>query len=119
LNVIMKKGLLITIFLASLSLGYSRDKQEEFLPVINGTGEFTLLSDSAAPKKAQKAAVKPKTLPKDSVKCLEKNCKNKKQCLKGKKDKFVDKDGDGLNDNRCKGTGLQNCHRKGKKCGKK
>ncbi len=33
------------------------------------------------------------------------------------KDTFIDKDGDGVNDNRCKGMGLSNCPNK-KKCRK-
>lgn len=33
-----------------------------------------------------------------------------------KRDRFIDKDGDGINDRRCTGMGLHNCHRKGKNC---
>ena len=35
-----------------------------------------------------------------------------------KMDKFVDEDGDGINDNRCKGTGLRQHKGKGRKCGR-
>jgi hypothetical protein len=42
-----------------------------------------------------------------------------RKCVRGKKDQFIDKDGDGINDNRCKGSGLNNCKRKGRRCGQK
>lgn len=46
-----------------------------------------------------------------------KNCKHQGQCRM--KDTFVDKDGDGINDNRCSGMGLGHKKQKGKCCKKK
>ncbi|MBM2814796.1 MAG: hypothetical protein HW421_1558 [Ignavibacteria bacterium] len=49
---------------------------------------------------------------------------NKGFCKDGKqpcrmRDKFIDNDSDGINDERCMGLGLGNKHRKGKCCEKK
>lgn len=46
-----------------------------------------------------------------------KSDKKKEKCKKVSKDKFVDKDADGINDKRCKGMGLKHC--KNPKCKKK
>ena len=60
---------------------------------------------------------KKKLCPKDST-----ECKNAEKCQKKKRnnDKFIDKDSDGLNDERCKGMGFGGGKKRaGKCCGKK
>ncbi len=83
-----------------------------------------ILSYSSAQQKQEPQKGKTE-LKKDSVQLINKNISNESNtgpgCPQGKgkgccrmKDKFIDKDNDGINDNRCKGIGFGKQHKKGK-----
>lgn len=66
----------------------------------------------------QEATAKTEEPKNEAVDLLEPNSKRNANRNKAS-EHFIDKDGDGINDSRCNGFGVQKQNRKGRRCGKK
>ena len=101
---------IVIIFLFILISSFSIDAQQIKNKTNTKTKATKLLADTS--KKSLISIDTCNNKCKDSCKFK----KNKGQCRM--KDTFIDKDGDGLNDNRCNGMGL-GCKKRNRNCGGK